>query len=65
MAPTVVLDLGALRCAEASLTAFDLTFCFATEHSAANSSEIRANAFLLAPSERPFTFRYGLLGLTI
>jgi hypothetical protein len=61
----VVPDRGEPRCVEASLTAFVLTFCFATEHSAANSSEIRANASLLASSERPFSFPYGLLSLTI
>ena len=71
MAPTVVLDLGLLRDAgaewlvEPSLPAFALIFCLATEHSDANSSEIRANAFSLAASHRAFIFPYGLIGLTI
>src|ERR1700723_1721112 len=50
---------------EASLPAFALVFCLGTEHSDANPSEIRANAFALAPSHRAFIFPYGLVGSTI
>ena len=59
-AMTVVLDLGPL-----SRSAFALIFCFATEHSAANSSEIRANVSVLALSHRVFIFPYRLVSLTI
>ena len=43
---TVVLDLGPLFL----LSAFALTFCLATKHTAPKSSEIRANAPTLANS---------------